>query len=288
MTAALATRRGWPPPGSRRRGSTPSCSLAHVPRTSPRSRLRDSSTRCQPPDEAAFDGPGRAPRRPRTAAAHRRTRAVPPPRARRRPRRLHPAARDRTARRRGAAGAARAAAPVVVDLCAGSGALALAIAQEVPGSRVVRGRGRHRRSPWLRRNADGTDGHDGRGRRHRPEHCSRTCAARVDASSATRRTCRPARPSSPRSAPIRPVAVFAGADGLAVIAGGDRPRRASCCKAGGRAGRSSTTTRTARPCPALLAPRRPLARRRRPPRSDRPAAIRARPRAANSPATKAG
>ncbi|MEH0936302.1 peptide chain release factor N(5)-glutamine methyltransferase [Micromonospora psammae] len=46
-------------------------------------------------------------------------------------------------------------APVVVDLCSGSGAIALSVAQEVPGARVVA----VERSPaaleWLRRNAAG-------------------------------------------------------------------------------------------------------------------------------------
>jgi release factor glutamine methyltransferase len=49
-----------------------------------------------------------------------------------------------------------ASAPVAVDLCAGSGALAVAIAQEVAGARVVA----VERSPsalaWLRRNAQGS------------------------------------------------------------------------------------------------------------------------------------
>ncbi|MCI4062407.1 peptide chain release factor N(5)-glutamine methyltransferase [Micromonospora sp. R77] len=47
----------------------------------------------------------------------------------------------------------RRAAPLVVDLCSGSGAIALAVAQELPGARVVA----VERSPaaldWLRRNA---------------------------------------------------------------------------------------------------------------------------------------
>ncbi len=49
--------------------------------------------------------------------------------------------------------AGRRAAPVVVDLCSGSGAIALAVAQELPSARVVA----VERSPaaldWLRRNA---------------------------------------------------------------------------------------------------------------------------------------
>lgn len=54
----------------------------------------------------------------------------------------------------GVAQGRRYAAPVVVDLCSGSGAIALAVAQELPAARVVA----VERSPaaldWLRRNAD--------------------------------------------------------------------------------------------------------------------------------------
>lgn len=55
----------------------------------------------------------------------------------------------------GVAQGRRYAAPVVVDLCSGSGAIALAVAQELPAARVVA----VERSPaaldWLRRNAAG-------------------------------------------------------------------------------------------------------------------------------------
>lgn len=54
----------------------------------------------------------------------------------------------------GVAQGRRQAAPLVVDLCSGSGAIALAVAQELPAARVVA----VERSPaaldWLRRNAD--------------------------------------------------------------------------------------------------------------------------------------
>ena len=48
------------------------------------------------------------------------------------------------------------AEPVVVDLCAGSGAIALSIAQELPGSRVYAVEKDDTALTWLRRNAEGT------------------------------------------------------------------------------------------------------------------------------------
>jgi release factor glutamine methyltransferase len=47
-------------------------------------------------------------------------------------------------------------APIAVDLCAGSGALALAIADEVPDARVYAVEQSVEALPWLRRNATGT------------------------------------------------------------------------------------------------------------------------------------
>lgn len=49
--------------------------------------------------------------------------------------------------------AQRSAAPLVVDLCSGSGAIALAVAQEVPAARVVAVEGSSEALSWLRRNA---------------------------------------------------------------------------------------------------------------------------------------
>jgi len=48
-------------------------------------------------------------------------------------------------------------APIVVDLCAGTGALALAIAHEVPGARVYAVERSAAALAWLRRNTAGTD-----------------------------------------------------------------------------------------------------------------------------------
>jgi len=52
----------------------------------------------------------------------------------------------------GVAAAAALAAPLVVDLCAGSGAVALAVAQEVPAARVVAVEREPAALAWLRRN----------------------------------------------------------------------------------------------------------------------------------------
>jgi release factor glutamine methyltransferase len=49
-----------------------------------------------------------------------------------------------------------AAAPVAVDLCAGSGALALAIVDEAPGTRAYAVENSPTALPWLRRNTAGT------------------------------------------------------------------------------------------------------------------------------------
>lgn len=46
--------------------------------------------------------------------------------------------------------------PTIVDLCAGSGALALAVADEVPGARVLAVERSSAALPWLARNADGS------------------------------------------------------------------------------------------------------------------------------------
>ncbi|MGE5827098.1 MAG: peptide chain release factor N(5)-glutamine methyltransferase [Micromonosporaceae bacterium] len=55
----------------------------------------------------------------------------------------------------GAGAGVAASAPVVVDLCAGSGAIALAIAGELPGSRVYAVEREPAALEWLRRNAAG-------------------------------------------------------------------------------------------------------------------------------------
>lgn len=48
-------------------------------------------------------------------------------------------------------------APVVVDLCAGSGAIALSVARELPGSTTYAVERETLALAWLRRNAEGTD-----------------------------------------------------------------------------------------------------------------------------------
>ena len=121
---------------------------------------------------------------------------LPPPRREGAPRRAHPAARDRGARRRGACPRstpriAERGEALVVDLCTGSGCVALSIAQECPGARVLgdrhlaarrRGRRRERRAPGPRRAASTCS------RATCSRRCRRARAARSTSSSRTRRT----------------------------------------------------------------------------------------------------
>ena len=97
---------------------------------------------------------------------------LPARRARGRAGRLRAPARDRAARRLGdRARPARSTRPVVVDLCTGSGAIAKAVADEVPAARVhaveldeaahawaERNLAEHRRRPPARRHGDGLRG----------------------------------------------------------------------------------------------------------------------------------
>ncbi|WBC17712.1 peptide chain release factor N(5)-glutamine methyltransferase [Micromonospora sp. WMMA1998] len=153
--------------------------------------------------------------------------------------------------------ARRIAAPLVVDLCSGSGAIALALAQEVPSARVVA----VERSPaalaWLRRNAAARAGAGDRPVEvvvadvTDPELLA-DLAGRVDVL-----LCNP--PYVPRSVVVPPEvaghdpdeAVFGGADGLDVI----RPvvaRAATLLRPGGAIGVEHDDTHAAA-VPALLA-----------------------------------
>lgn len=107
------------------------------------------------------------------------------------------------------------AAPTVVDLCAGSGALALAVADEVPAARVLAVENDPAALDWLRRNTAGTGVEVLAGDVTDPDLARRLPAADVVVSNP---------PYVPAPTPVAPEvradpprAVFAGADGLAVI-----------------------------------------------------------------------
>jgi release factor glutamine methyltransferase len=108
------------------------------------------------------------------------------------------------------------AAPLVVDLCSGSGALALAVADEVPASRVIAVELSERALDWLRRNATGT----------RVEVIAADVASpdllpsergRADAVLSNPPYVPAATPVAPEVRADPDEAVFAGADGLRLI-----------------------------------------------------------------------
>jgi release factor glutamine methyltransferase len=111
--------------------------------------------------------------------------------------------------------------PVAVDLCSGSGALAIALADEVPGIRVVALERAGPALPWLRRNAAGTTVEVLIGDITDPELLSEPrLAALVGHVDAV--VCNP--PYVPRGTPVDPEvradpadAVFAGMDGLGLM-----------------------------------------------------------------------
>jgi release factor glutamine methyltransferase len=107
-------------------------------------------------------------------------------------------------------------AATVVDLCAGSGALALSIAHEVPGTRVYAVEWSPAALPWLRRNAPATSVTVVAGDVSDPSLLGEL-AGQVDAVVSNP-------PYVPAGTPVEPEvradpadAVFAGADGLDVI-----------------------------------------------------------------------
>lgn len=109
-----------------------------------------------------------------------------------------------------------APAAIVVDLCAGSGALAVAIAHEVPGAQVYAVERSPAALPWLRRNATRTSVTVVEGDVTNPLLLGEL-SGRVDAVVSNP-------PYVPAGTPVEPEvradpaeAVFAGADGLALI-----------------------------------------------------------------------
>lgn len=153
--------------------------------------------------------------------------------------------------------ARREAAPLVVDLCSGSGAIALAVAQEVPAARVVAVEGSPAALSWLRRNATS--------RAAVGDRPVEVVAADVTASDLLDDLlgrvdvllCNPpyvpagvvVPPEVSRHDPAR--AVFAGMDGLAVIRP-VVPRAAVLLRPGGRLGIEHDDTQGAA-VPGLLA-----------------------------------
>lgn len=106
--------------------------------------------------------------------------------------------------------------PSVVDLCAGSGALALALADEAPNARVVAVERDRAALEWLRRNADGTRVEVVAGDVTDPS-LSRQLAAPVDAVVSNPPYVPDAVVVEPEVHADPPSAVFAGPEGLAVI-----------------------------------------------------------------------
>lgn len=124
--------------------------------------------------------------------------------------------------------------PLVVDLCAGSGAIALSVAKEHPGARVVAVERLPGALSWLRRNAASSSVKIIDGDATSPEILS-DLDGLVDLV-----LCNP--PYVPSASPVAPEvadhdpapAVFAGPDGLAVIRG-IVPRAAALLRPGGAA-----------------------------------------------------
>jgi len=122
--------------------------------------------------------------------------------------------------------------PVVVDLCAGTGAIALSVAEEHPGAVVYAVEYQPEALEWLRRNASGTSVTVVEGDVTDPATLS-TLDGRVDLV-----LCNP--PYVPEGTPVQPEvgvhdpypAVFGGSDGLAVIGPVIRRAAALLCPGG--------------------------------------------------------
>ncbi|MGH8861475.1 MAG: peptide chain release factor N(5)-glutamine methyltransferase [Jatrophihabitantaceae bacterium] len=120
--------------------------------------------------------------------------------------------------------------PMVVDLCSGSGALALAVADEMPAARVLAVESSAAAGRWLTRNADGTGVRVVIGDVRDPD-LLRRWYGQVDAV-----VCNP--PYVPASTEVQPEvradpaeAVFSGADGLELLP--DIVKRAALLLRGG-------------------------------------------------------
>ena len=108
--------------------------------------------------------------------------------------------------------------PVIVDLCTGSGALALALSKFWPDARVIAVDDSDDALAYARRNVAGTAGRTRAGRRHRRRACCRELDGQVDLLVANP-------PYIPDGAALEPEvaehdpphALFGGPDGMAVI-----------------------------------------------------------------------
>ena len=107
-------------------------------------------------------------------------------------------------------------APLVVDLCSGSGALALAVAAELPGSRVIAVERSDRALNWLRRNTAGTGVEVLAGDVTSPDLLPAE-RERVDAVLSNPPYVPAATPVDPEVRADPDEAVFAGSDGLRLI-----------------------------------------------------------------------
>jgi release factor glutamine methyltransferase len=106
--------------------------------------------------------------------------------------------------------------PLVVDLCSGSGALAVSVVHEVPGTRVIAVEADGAALVWLRRNADPTAVEVVAGDVSDPELLS-DLRGQVDVVVSNPPYVPAGVSVDPEVSADPPVAVFAGADGLALI-----------------------------------------------------------------------
>ena len=137
--------------------------------------------------------------------------------------------------------------PVIVDLCTGSGALALALARHWPGARVVAVDDSDEALAYARRNLRGHRRRTDPSRRHRSRVCWPNSTARSTSSSPIRPTFPTVRELEPEVAEHDPAhALFGGPDGMAVIDADRRPGGPAAAPRRASAPSSTTTPPSAR------------------------------------------